>query len=149
MFCKNCGNEIRDGVQFCPACGQPVNGGQNTDPVRENGHSSAPGTKPPTGGAETDAMAIVSLILGVASIVLAIAGSCAVSMPMIIIGLACGVLAIVMSSMSKKNHGSSGFATAGLVLGIIGLIIAAIVLVAYISCMARVSSFANAIDDIF
>lgn len=28
MYCSNCGTELREGVAFCPTCGQPVNGGQ-------------------------------------------------------------------------------------------------------------------------
>lgn len=24
MFCKNCGNELKDGLKFCPKCGSPV-----------------------------------------------------------------------------------------------------------------------------
>lgn len=30
MFCENCGNELMDGVKFCPKCGTPV------EPVEEN-----------------------------------------------------------------------------------------------------------------
>lgn len=149
MFCRNCGNEVKDGVKFCPVCGEPTEERTQTDPARgaqnPGGMSSGgAGSRPDTGGSETDVLAIVSLILGIVSIVLAIAGPCALSIPVIVVALVCGILAIVMSSISKKNHGSSGFATAGLVLGIIGLIIAAIVLVAVISCVARVSSCTNA-----
>ena len=28
MFCTKCGNEVREGVVFCPVCGEPVKGSQ-------------------------------------------------------------------------------------------------------------------------
>lgn len=30
MFCKNCGNDLKDGAAFCPKCGTPVNAGDTT-----------------------------------------------------------------------------------------------------------------------
>ncbi|MCD8364999.1 MAG: hypothetical protein LUC83_04155 [Clostridiales bacterium] len=56
--------------------------------------------------------------------------------------LNCGVLAIVLSALSKKENGSSGMATAGLVLGIIAVVIAGIAVVAVATCAARVASCA-------
>lgn len=48
MFCKQCGNEVSDGVKFCTSCGAEVNGanGENTcgdvpRPVKGVGESSA------------------------------------------------------------------------------------------------------------
>ena len=64
-----------------------------------------------------DALAIVSLILGIASIVL---GCCVTYL-----GIALGVGGIICSVMSKKKQ-KSGLATAGLVCSIIGIVLAVI-----------------------
>ena len=61
---------------------------------------------PPEGPQKTDTLAIVSLILGIASIVL---GCCVTYL-----GIALGVGGIICSVMSKKKQ-KSGLATAGLV----------------------------------
>ena len=72
---------------------------------------------PPEGPQKTDPMAIVSLVLGIASIVL---GCC---VP--ILGIALGIGGIICSVTSKKKQ-KSGFATAGLVCSIIGIVLGAI-----------------------
>jgi len=44
-FCGNCGTQLSDGVQFCPKCGQPVNGnGTNNvqNPVTNNCYVDEP-----------------------------------------------------------------------------------------------------------
>ena len=35
MFCINCGNEIADGVKFCPNCGNPTNAQPQAQPVQQ------------------------------------------------------------------------------------------------------------------
>lgn len=72
---------------------------------------------PPEGPQKTDTLAIVSLILGIASIVL---GCCVTYL-----GIALGVGGIICSVMSKKKQ-KSGLATAGLVCSIIGIVFAVI-----------------------
>ena len=37
MFCENCGNELREGAQFCPKCGAPVN--TNTESAKQEYNS--------------------------------------------------------------------------------------------------------------
>lgn len=67
--------------------------------------------------------------LSIASMVLGIVG-------LIVFALPCGILAIIFSILGKKQ-GGKGFATAGLVLGIIDVIFGVI---AIVSSVALVSS---------
>lgn len=69
---------------------------------------------PPEQSQKTDTLAIVSLILGIASIVL---GCC---VPYL--GIALGIGGIICSVLSSKKQ-KSGFATAGLVCSIIGIVL--------------------------
>ncbi len=69
------------------------------------------------GPQKTDALAIVSLVLGIASILL---GCCVTYL-----GIALGIGGIVCSVMSKKKQ-KSGLATAGMVCSIIGIVFALI-----------------------
>ena len=66
--------------------------------------------------------------LSIASMVLGIVG-------LIIFALPCGILAIIFSIVGKKK-GGKGFATAGLVLGIIDVVFGLIAIVTAISAFA-------------
>lgn len=72
---------------------------------------------PPEGPQKTDPLAIVSLVLGIASIVM---GCC---VP--ILSIALGIGGIICSVTSNKKQ-KSGMATAGLVCSIIGIVVGAI-----------------------
>ncbi|MCL2401421.1 MAG: DUF4190 domain-containing protein [Oscillospiraceae bacterium] len=61
--------------------------------------------------------AIASLVLGIISIVFG-------WVPLL--GLACGIVGLVMSSLAKKDGCRTGMTTAGLVLSIIGVVFGAI-----------------------
>lgn len=43
MFCRNCGKEIRDGINFCNYCGAPQNAGSGnaSQPASQTGRQSA------------------------------------------------------------------------------------------------------------
>lgn len=45
MFCPNCGNQLEDGIRFCPACGKPVIS-------QENQQGTPNGTQNPSGTAQ-------------------------------------------------------------------------------------------------
>lgn len=68
---------------------------------------------------KADALAIVSLVMGILAIVL---GCCTAY-----IGAIPGVVGIVCSILSKKNNGKTGIATAGLICSIIGIIVAILI----------------------
>jgi hypothetical protein len=72
---------------------------------------------------------IASLILGISSILLPI------------IGIVTGILAIVFSAKQRKIH-PNGTATAGLVLGIIGLAFQALVMMMIVAILAFVGMYA-------
>lgn len=72
---------------------------------------------PPEGPKKTDPLAIVSLVLGIASIVM---GCC---IP--ILSIALGIGGIICSVMSSKKQ-KSGLATAGIVCSIIGIVVGVI-----------------------
>ena len=71
---------------------------------------------------------IASLVLGIVGVVFLCSGMGS------FLSLILGVVAIVLSSMSKRNFGSNGMATAGLVLGIISVVFGCIVFVACALC---------------
>lgn len=70
--------------------------------------------------------AIASLILGIASLCTGY----------IFVGVACGIVAIVLSVKSKQEIGPNGMATAGLVTGIIGVVYGIPVSICYVICGA-------------
>ena len=71
--------------------------------------------------------AIAALVLGIVSIVFSWFGYGA------LIGLACGVVGLILAMQAKKQGFTGGMYTAGLVLSIIGLALSAIL---FISCAA-------------
>lgn len=73
-------------------------------------------TQNPAGVPEkkTDALAIVSLVLGILSILLACCSY---------IALLPGIPGIICAILSKKQNGKSGLATAGLVCSIVGIVL--------------------------
>lgn len=78
-----------------------------------------------------------------------------ISLPLIFTifgGLVLGIVAIVLAANSKKQYGSSGYAVAGLVCGIISVIISAIVIIFFFVAMAMVATIAgsgaNILSDI-
>ncbi len=71
---------------------------------------------------------IASLVLGILAVVFLFTGMGS------FLSLIIGIVAIVMSSMSKRNFGPNGMATAGLVLGIISVVFGCIVFVACAVC---------------
>jgi len=82
---------------------------------------------PPEGPQKNDTLAIVSLILGIAAILM---GCC-----ITYLGIALGIGGIICSVMSKKKR-KSGMATAGLVCSIIGIVFAVIWIVGSVAIMA-------------
>ncbi len=79
------------------------------NPVVDNNGNNAP---------KADALAIVSLVMGILSIVLVCCTSYIAIIP--------GVVGIVCSVLSKKNNGKTGVATAGLICSIVGIVFAVI-----------------------
>ena len=140
MQCPQCGNYVADGATYCPSCGarqtapsapnaQPAGNtyGQNganpygnvnpysqTNPYTTsyNNPYSNPyaGPDPNARGPEpAQGLAIASLVLGILSF--------------FCFGIISGVLAIIFATMAKSSGNKSGMATAGMVCGVIGLVL--------------------------
>lgn len=74
-------------------------------------------------------MAIAALVLGIVAV-------CGCFIPGIgWVGSVCGVLAIILGALGKKDAENAGKAKAGIVLGIISLTLGIIVTVACVACV--------------
>lgn len=80
-------------------------------------------------------MAVASLVLGIISVIFGVFLSSFAGW----LGAIIGIIGIILGAVAKKKPESSGVATAGLVLSIIGTILS---LLLYIACLACVGSFA-------
>jgi hypothetical protein len=106
-FCTACGARLSPGQQYCGACGAPV-AGVVPEPLA---------TLPPT-AVRTSSKAVTALVLGIAGV--------------FVVPLVCSILAIVLGLQAKReieadpHLGGEGMATAGTVLGVIGLCLFAV-----------------------
>ncbi len=82
-------------------------------------------------------MGVASLVLGIISLLISF-GAGAAGMGWI--GSICGVLAIVLGAIGKKNPEQKGTATGGLVCGIIALFWGIIATVACVACLGAASA---------
>lgn len=96
MICPKCGTNNAEGVAFCANCGTAM---ENT-PVQ-------PAYNRPAPAQNGKGLAIASMVLGIVSLIM--------------FALIAGTLAVVFGAMAKKKGYTGGMATAGLVLGVIGL----------------------------
>lgn len=87
-------------------------------------------TTPPE-SQKTDTLAVVSLVLGIAAIVL----SCCITY----LGIALGVGGIICAVMSKKKQ-KSGLATAGLVCSIIAIVVAVLLMICSVALVGWLAS---------
>ena len=102
MFCKNCGKEIDDNASICIYCGVATGKQENVNVEKKvNGF-----------GIAGFVVSLLSLWLGMYFMIASIVGL---------------VLSIVGMCMSKKCTSCNGLAIAGLVIGIISLVIWVIV----------------------
>lgn len=88
-------------------------------------------------------MGVASLVLGIISLVIAI-GAGATGMGWV--GSLCGLLAIILGAIGKKDPAKKGAATGGLVCGIISLCWG---LIATVACVACVGAAAGASASLF
>lgn len=113
MFCGNCGNQVPDGANVCPNCGTPVAGAAPQQSVQPTPAPQAPAASNPN--------AMIALVCGIVSIVLAVLGGIMFGVIPAVIAIALGIVALVLginvnkTSPEKKGNG-------GLVCGIIGLV---------------------------
>lgn len=87
---------------------------------------------------ESNTEAIVALVTGIVAIVFAFCG-----LVLNIVGIVCGVVALVFAIKGRKKTAKKGMATAGLVTGIIGLVLCPI----FLSCNICARCAVNAVGD--
>ena len=134
MICKYCGAEIPDGSAKCDYCGaalqdnsqpgeetptpnyQQSNGGAyNSTPNGNSGYSQNQPSSTSNNGEGSGTLGVISLILGILSIMSCCSG---------VFALIMGILAIVLACMEKKKN---GIRTGGLITGIIGTLICLVI----------------------
>lgn len=130
MFCRYCGKEVDDEAAVCPSCGKPVSYTSAPDfgdkppsaePVYEESVGGSDSFQTYTGSqvyraeepAESPALSIVALCLGIASLVLCCCYGGA-------IGIAGIIVSVIALNGRRKGR---GMAVAGLVTSIIGVIL--------------------------
>ena len=130
MFCPNCGHQIPDDSLFCPDCGQSIqtenqsaqpNAGQgqqppvyDADPAQNQGYQYQYSVQYTKDTRPMNGMCIAGFVVGIVSMFLNFYG---------IVGIVALILSAVgLSACTKKNQRGKGFAVAGLVLGIVGVV---------------------------
>jgi len=104
-------------------------GGYGNDPNQPGGYGGAPSYgNSPAGGNRSNPMAVVALVLGILSILACLFWF--ISAPLAIAAIVLGVLG---SRKAKAGAGQGGLAKAGLITGIIGLLLSIAVAVATIA----------------
>ncbi len=94
-YCSKCGTENQDAVAYCTNCGTPLNGVATGNAVV------------PSAGTPGKGMAIASMVCGIVSF--------------FCFGIVLGVLALIFGGVAKSKGYTGGMATAGIVLGCVGL----------------------------
>ena len=130
MFCEKCGFNNNDGASFCRNCGAPI-----TNAAQQ----SYPPYQPPV---QTVKPKIPSLGMGITSMVLG-ATTCAflcyavLIFPCAIVGLILGCMA---NSRAKAVGLKNGFATAGIITSVIGIVMVLLSLVFFIFLFDTIDS---------
>ncbi len=113
-------NPFEQGQQQDPADSQPMYQGQPPYQGQTPYPGQQPYGQPPYGSMEMPGKgkATAALVLGIVALIGAFL------MP--IIGLICGIIALVMAGKAKKEGYVGGAATAGKILGVIGIILSVV-----------------------
>ena len=107
-FCTRCGSALPPGAVYCPACGARAGGVATTAAAAVD---------------RTHGKAIASLVLGIAGFV--------------VLPVVCSVLAIILGTSARRelaadpSQGGHGLATAGIVLGWVGVGLAVLAVVVF------------------
>jgi hypothetical protein len=142
MNCKYCGNEIVPGQGFCSNCGAKVEEGnpqpnnpQNNYQYVVNPSQPNPNNNRAKSGGEASGLGIASMIFGIMAILFMCIGW---------LGFILGLVAIILACVDKKRN---GFRTAGLVTGIIGLLIGLVMIAFSIINMGVLGALIGAANE--
>lgn len=160
MICKHCNQEIADDAKFCPHCGSPValddmstndettasgtdfnqsSQEQQGTHTAEQEHyqyqnqstQSGPGPAyDPNYPVPGKGAATASLVLGIVSVALWVAGMTA------IVSVILGIIGLIQANKAKNQGFVGGMQKAGFILSLIGLIGGGLVFVACIACVS-------------
>jgi type IV pilus assembly protein PilA len=116
VFCPHCGTANSDEGKYCVKCGNSLDSGRTAQPFADVGSAVAPSQSPSAaqpivGTPPTSGKAVASLICGVFAFVL----------PASIAAIVLGHMSLSEIRKSAGRIGGAGIATAGLVLGYIGI----------------------------
>ena len=167
MFCTNCGEKLLDGATFCTNCGEKIGNGEGTQTsevvskrvvnlekprteskiepepapvVNPQNTFGAPASVPTSAPTEVNAprangLSIASMVLGIVSVCLA---------ALQLISLPSSILAIIFSAKTQKSGNKNGMAKAGMITGIIGLVLSILWLVICIAIGRDIDSIESA-----
>ena len=124
MICKKCGKELNENFQVCPYCGSPIQQDVN---IQQNASYNYGNQQMPQSGSysygnqanyaqqpkKKNTIGILSLILGIAGLLL----SC------VIVGIVPAIAAVVLGIIGIVKNNGKGQSIAGIVCGIIGILI--------------------------
>jgi len=109
MFCSKCGTQNADGTRYCSNCGADLSA---------NIPTQQPYDYPPVSACQpAQGYAIASLVLSIVSFFIA--------------AIITGCLAIIFGGVAKSKGNKSPMSTAGIVCGIISVVLYVIALIAY------------------
>lgn len=128
--CSNCGNEFSLNLTMCPNCGQMMSPDMNAFSSNQNKNANTGNVKnvPIINTNYTNNFVNISFVLGI----IALIGLC---IP--IIGIVCGILAMVFSNIAKKNGSTDSKCRTASILGVVGIALSIIMLI--ISTIASIS----------
>ena len=132
MICKYCGADIPEGTSFCTSCGAAVEA-ETAPKTASETVAATPEvvvtesvTEPETNPKAGKTLGIVSLVLGIFSVVSGIPGAfccaCLGSFGSIITSIVGIVLGILSKNKAKAGGAKSTLATVGIILSIIALV---------------------------
>lgn len=124
MICQKCGKELNENFQVCPYCGSPIQQDVN---IQQNASYNYGNQQMPQSGSysygnqsnyaqqpkKKNTIGILSLILGIAGLLL----SC------VIVGIVPAIASVVLGIIGIVKNNGKGQSIAGIVCGIIGILI--------------------------
>lgn len=129
MKCNQCGTENVEGTRFCKTCGNAM-GNEQMQPQM----SPQPMPQQQNNNAQDNGNGIACMVLGIVSVVFGCAP---------LIGLVCGIIAIIMNRKDMQMGYESSYHKAGLVCGIVGVCLGALSLIYWSICIVAACTTAT------